>query len=140
MARLDYRWFDYRLLAAVVAPLLVWPWIPRWQDIQFTDGQVGLLAFFILVPIVEEVIFRGFIQGWLLQRTWFKQITVGLSRANWMTSLIFASVHAWQHPLWLIPGYFLVSLVLGYFRERYRGILVPILLHGYYNAGLFYFS
>jgi len=42
----------------------------------------------------------------------------------------------WQHALILVPGYFFVSVVLGHFRERYRGIAVPVLLHGYYNLGL----
>ncbi|MBI5890665.1 MAG: CPBP family intramembrane metalloprotease [Nitrosomonadales bacterium] len=48
----------------------------------------------------------------------------------------FALAHLWQHPALLFPGYFAVSLVLGYFRERYGGVLVPILLHSYYNLGL----
>lgn len=135
MARLDYK-----LVAAVIAPLLVWPWVPPWEDSYFKGSEVGALVFFTLIPVAEEVLFRGFIQGGLLDRVWFQQITAGLSRANWLTSLVFACAHLWQHPLLLIPGYFAVSLVLGYFRERYRGILVPVLLHSYYNAGLLFFG
>jgi hypothetical protein len=92
------------------------------------------------VPIIEEVLFRGFLQGWLLQKKMFRQRLAGISRANGLTSIGFAVAHLWQHALGLIPGYFVVSLLLGHFRERYRGILVPVLLHGYYNLGVIYFA
>jgi membrane protease YdiL (CAAX protease family) len=94
----------------------------------------------VLAPVTEEVLFRGFLQGGLLGRNWFKQMTAGVSRANLFTSCAFAGVHLWQHPLLLIPGYFVVSIVLGFFRERYGGLLVPILLHSYYNFGLLFFT
>ena len=129
---------DTKLIAAIVAPLLVWPWINL--GINDKGGQVGLLVFFTLTPIVEEVLFRGLIQGWLLKRDRYQSLMAGFSRANWLTSLAFTGAHLWQHPLWLIPGYFAVSLLLGYFRERYHGILVPILLHAYYNMGLWFFG
>lgn len=85
---------------------------------------------------MEEAIFRGGIQTWLLRKRLFKIDTLGLSRANWLTSSLFAAAHIWQHPLALVPGYFAVSLVLGYFRERYNGIRVPVALHAYYNLML----
>jgi membrane protease YdiL (CAAX protease family) len=55
-----------------------------------------------------------------------------------LTSSLFALAHVWQHPAVLVPGYFVVSLVLGYFRERYKGILVPIALHAWYNLALLF--
>jgi membrane protease YdiL (CAAX protease family) len=36
------------------------------------------------------------------------------------------------------PGYLAVSLVLGYFRERYHGIPVPVVLHAWYNLALLF--
>ena len=126
------------LIAAVIAPLLVWPWINL--EVSDTGGQLGLLVFFLIIPIAEELFFRGLIQGWLLQRVQYQPIMAGFSRANWLTSLAFAGAHLWQHPWWLFPGYFAVSLVLGYFRERYRGIFVPTILHAYYNMGLWSFG
>ena len=126
------------LIAAVIAPLLVWPWINL--EVSDTGGQLGLLVFFLIIPIAEELLFRGLIQGWLLQRVKYQLIMAGFSRANWLTSLTFASAHLWQHPWWLFPGYFAVSLMLGYFRERYRGIFVPTIIHAYYNMGLWFFG
>lgn len=131
---------DCRLITAVVAPLLIWPWLPAWDSAYLEGGAVSVIALFALIPIAEEVLFRGFLQGGLLARNRFKLITAGFSRANWLTSAAFACAHAWQHPLSLVPGYFAVSLVLGYFRERYGGILVPVLLHSYYNIGLLLFA
>lgn len=129
---------DLRLLAAAVAPLLVWPWIPVWDESVFSAGWAGAVVFCVSVAVLEEVIFRGGIQGWLLQRASFKRSTAGLSRANWATSSLFALAHVWLHPVWLAPGYFAVSLVLGHFRERYHGILVPVALHAWYNLVLLF--
>lgn len=131
---------DYRLIIAVVAPLLIWPWLSPWDSVYIEGGAVSVIVLIVLVPVAEEVLFRGFLQSGLLARDRFKPITAGFSRANWITSVAFACAHIWQHPLILVPGYFAVSLVLGYFRERYGGILVPVLLHSYYNIGLLLFA
>ncbi len=131
---------DYRLIIAVVAPLLIWSWVPAWDGGSQRDGFSAALVLIVLAPIAEEIVFRGFMQGGLLNITRFRQGVLGASIANWTTSIVFAAAHGWQHPLMLLPGYLVVSLVLGYFRERYNGIRVPILLHGYYNLGLWYFA
>lgn len=129
---------DYKLIAAVIAPLLVWPFIPLWDSAYLKGWKISVM--FALIPIVEEMLFRGFLQGGLLSFDRFKPIAAGCSRANWLTSFAFAAAHLWQHPTFLFPGYFAVSLVLGFFRERYRGILVPVLLHSYYNLGLLLYA
>jgi membrane protease YdiL (CAAX protease family) len=179
---------DLKLIAAIIAPLLVWPFVPAWDVGYLKDGDVRVLALFLLLPVAEEVVFRGFLQGWLLRlgalkrdgtsspkplptypthpspplsgrergRSWLGSppdkgelegvgangfsARLGISGANLATSVAFALAHLWQHPALLFPGYFAVSLVLGYFRERYGGILVPVLLHSYYNLGLLAFG
>ena len=129
---------DFRLIAAVIAPLLLGFWLPPWGDTIFVWGLSGAIIFGASIAVVEEVIFRGGIQTWLLRKNVFKIGLLGLSRANWLTSSLFAVGHIWQHPLVLVPGYFAVSLVLGYFRERYNGIRVPVALHAYYNLVLLF--
>jgi membrane protease YdiL (CAAX protease family) len=125
---------DYRLVAAAIAPLLLGPWVPRWDDSVIARGLTGAIVSVVSIAVMEEVIFRGGIQSWLLRKRVFKiDTTLGLSRANWLTSSLFAAAHIWQHPLALVPGYLAVSLVLGYFRERYNGIRVPVALHAYFN-------
>ncbi len=127
---------DYRLLFAGIAPLLLWPWIPPWSDAILAHGLLSAIIFCVSVAVLEEVLFRGFLQGWLLRKIFFKCASLGLSRANWLTSFVFAAAHVWQHPLMLVPEYLAISLVLGYFRERYNGILVPVALHVWYNLAL----
>lgn len=126
------------MLVAVIAPLVLGQWLPLWDSSVLKEGFHGAIVFCFSVAVVEEVIFRGGIQGWLLRKNIFKTGLLGLSRANWLTSLIFAAAHVWQHPFELVPGYLAVSLVLGYFRERYNGILVPVALHAYYNLALLF--
>lgn len=127
---------DFRLPAAAIAPLLVVWWVPPWADAVLGEGLVAAALFVSSVAILEEVIFRGTIQSWLLARSRFQIKLSGLSRANWLTSALFVAAHLWQHPALLAPGYLVVSLLLGYFRERYRGITVPLILHIHYNLTL----
>ncbi len=129
---------DYRLLAAAIAPLLLGPWLPPWDSSILKEGLPGAVVFCISIAVVEEVIFRGGIQTWLLGKDVFRLKLLGFSRANWLTSSLFSAAHVWQHPLALIPGYLAVSLALGYFRERYNGILVPMALHAWYNLALLF--
>jgi membrane protease YdiL (CAAX protease family) len=129
---------DYRLIAAAIAPLLLGSWLPPWDDSILSRGLSAAIVFCVSVAVLEEVIFRGAIQGGLLRKEIFRLKLLDLSRANWLTSSLFAVAHVWQHAAVLVPGYFVVSLVLGYFRERYKGILVPIALHAWYNLALLF--
>lgn len=115
-------------LALVQPPPLQWHW-PLQAPGYFL--QVALL-----MPVLEEWVFRGGVQEWLRQR--WSQHWQGLSLANGVTSLIFAALHLWQHPPLWAAGVFLPSLVFGFFYERHRGLLSPILLHAGYNAGYFW--
>ena len=110
-----------------------------WNEAVFKYGSAGAIVLVISIAVLEEILFRGFLQGWLLGRAQFRQRSFCFSRAIWLSSLAFAIAHIWTHSLILVPGYFAVGIVLGYFRERYKGILIPVLLHAYYNLGLLYF-
>ena len=81
----------------------------------------------LVYPVVEEIVFRGALQGWLL-----KKINRGLgpvSAANGVTSIVFTLLHGlrWQSGFSLLVIF--PSLVFGYFRERSNGLIAPILLH-----------
>lgn len=131
---------DYRLVIALVAPLLIWPWVPASNVAVQRDGVSDTIVLIALTALAEEIVFRGFVQGGLLRMARFRPHILQISIANWTTSIAFAVAHAWLHSLILLPGYLLVSLVLGYFRERCNGIRVPVLLHAYYNLGLWLFA
>lgn len=130
---------DWLLLGALAAPALVWPWVPAWDDGVLQGGLLEAGVLVASIAVIEEVIFRGFLQGVLLKHPRFAVSHSGISRANGVTSLLFALGHSVFHPWWLLPGYGVVGLLFGYFRERYHGILLPVLLHAYYNLGLLLF-
>lgn len=89
----------------------------------------------LLMPVLEEVVFRGGLQSALYERQPFKRQLVGLSLANVLTSVVFASLHLLsQPPLWAALV-FLPSLVFGWARDRYLSVWPCIVLHAIYNAG-----
>ena len=124
----------------IFALLLVAP-LPFWVLIGATQGVTGitdlslLMSLVVLYPIVEEIVFRGFIQPFLAKR--LSQRWSVFSLANVLTSLLFVAVHLINHPpLWAL-AVFGPSLVFGYSQERYNHLVAPIILHCSYNAGYF---
>lgn len=107
----------------------------------FTSGASGVVTAMLVInmvllyPLLEELAFRGFLQGLLLEREIFRKRKFGLTAANLLTSTIFASAHLInQPPLWA-ASVFLPSLVFGYFRDRHQTVITPFILHAWYNAG-----
>ncbi|MDN5942645.1 MAG: JDVT-CTERM system glutamic-type intramembrane protease [Nitrospira sp.] len=88
-------------------------------------------------PIVEELLFRGCLQGWLLAHEWGRRSFVGISIANLLTSVVFAGAHIATHPLpWALSTLF-PSLLFGVLRDRSGSVFPPLALHIIYNAGYF---
>ena len=80
---------------------------------------IELAATGILIPIVEELLFRGLVQN--------RMKRYGSSvMAIFMSSLFFASFHGN-----MLQGIysFILGLLLAYFYERYHSLLAPILIH-----------
>jgi uncharacterized protein len=115
--------------------------VPIWVFIYYQTGRVAplnswsLLQVIVLYPVIEEIIFRGFLQPWIAQR--YDQTLCKLTVANLITSGIFTLVHLFEHSaLWALAT-FIPSLIFGYSRERYKRLLAPIILHSAYNGGYF---
>ena len=135
-------WQDPLFLAAVLAglatwlvlyfiqqPVVQWNW-PLTRPWQF-------LLPVLLYPVVEEIVFRGLIQE--LVRDHISRRSLGpVTIANLLTSLLFTGLHFIYHaPLWAALVFF-PSLVFGFFKDRTGGLLAPIFLHVFYNAGYFW--
>jgi hypothetical protein len=117
---------DGRFLFALVLGMAVWgvAWFvaPRFfTRLPYRDFM--LMASLILwQPVLEELLFRGVIQGQVARQIWGNTRYFGLSSANLLTSVLFALMHLVYHaPLWAI-AVFAPSLVFGYFRDRYQSI------------------
>ena len=99
-----------------------------------------LFLLVLFYPIVEELIFRGMIQEYLVLKTNNKLLASSLSLANVLTSTLFVAIHFIYHtPLWAFMV-FIPSLIFGYFKEQYQSIYPSIFLHIFYNiCSLFLF-
>lgn len=92
---------------------------------------VSVLAIIILVPVIEELLFRGFLQSWLITR-FPPLVSIVIS------SLIFTGVHFSPSQgianVELMTGLFLLALFLGYLYQRQGSLWAPIGLHCTFNA------
>ena len=127
------RLFWWALLFGGIATI-VWGVITNGPDgisvkLEFPWRQ--LLWAVVVLPIVEELAFRGLIQEFLAARTPRK---IGpVSVANIVTSLLFSAAH-YHFGLLGAAARFFPSLVFGYFRDRHNALLSPVILHIAYNA------
>lgn len=92
------------------------------------------LSLFVIAP-AEEFLFRGVVQG-RLREAFSARVAIPIAAA------IFALVHyvsltgAAGDRLVAVAVLFLPSLVFGVTYERTKNLVVPILVHGFYNATL----
>lgn len=80
---------------------------------------VGLLALAVLAPIVEELVFRGLVYGWIAGR-WN-------SLAAWLiSSVLFAAAHMEPaHVILVLP----LGLLFGWLRRRTDSLLPSMIAH-----------
>ncbi|ASJ71430.1 JDVT-CTERM system glutamic-type intramembrane protease MrtJ [Granulosicoccus antarcticus] len=137
MTRKHRFWLDrYFWLAAVAAPLC---WLLLTQlDVPLRQTALPLMTLLQIVivsPVLEEIVFRGGLQAWLLTRISMRHTWLQISLANVLASSVFAAMHLLnQPPLWAALV-ILPSLVFGWAWERHQTLLSPIALHILYNAG-----
>lgn len=131
---------DGQFRAAFIAAPVFWAalWLyeaprPEWGWPLIAPDQFLLLV--VAYPVLEELVFRGALQGWLRSRSWamteWRHVTV----ANMITSSVFVLTHLIINPVYLSVAVFIPSLVFGYFRDRYDQLHASIVLHVFYNAG-----
>lgn len=83
-----------------------------------------------LIPIAEEILFRGLLQNWLMR---YVSPFFGVVAA----SLIFSAFHLTKEqgvtnlPIFL--SLFVLSCFLGHFYQKEKTLLAPVLLHGLFN-------
>ncbi len=138
-------------------PLLAWPMdkhlalalalaIPVWLALGLLVGKhmhvpTGWLAWASLVlvqPVLEELVFRGILQGQALRLT----RNAGVARrlgpvtlANALVTIGFVVLHLRAQPLAWALAVAGPSLVLGHLRERFFSVWPAVLVHAVYNAG-----
>jgi len=131
-------WLDSHIHIALALGVLVggllWLWMPAGYARPIWADPWMLLSFVLLQPVLEELLFRGVIQGQVLRTPWGVCRWLGISAANAMTSVLFVMLHFMHHaPLWAL-AVFIPSLVYGHLRERHASLWPALLLHSSYNA------
>jgi uncharacterized protein len=129
--------------ALIVAPLF-WSALLLWKDASPdfawpAQAPGDFLMLTLVFPVLEELAFRGFVQGALHNTNWGRKNQLGLSVANLLTSVAFALAHLARHSLMWSTLAFFPSLIFGFFRDRYDRVTPSIALHVFYNAGYFWF-
>lgn len=94
-----------------------------------------VMAVVVAAPIVEEVVFRGF----LLKG--FSQTFMGVHGAVFLTSALWAVIHMQYEVAYLI-AIFVIGLVFAYARVLTNSLYIPMMMHSLMNLlailGLFY--
>lgn len=92
--------------------------------------SIMVVAIVIVVPIIEELLFRGFLQ------TWLKKV-IGMGLAIIIVSCIFTLFHfstsQGAENYELLPSLFVLSCFLGFVRERKQSLWASIGLHSTFN-------
>ena len=131
-------WRDTELGAAILAAPVFWGILflvsPSTSSFTISFSQIFILAF--CYPVLEEVVFRGFIQE-ILYKRYNKYIFLKISAANFLTSILFSLFHLIHHSTIWSSAVFFPSLYFGYFKEKYASLYPSILLHIFYNLGYF---
>ncbi|WP_105102106.1 CPBP family intramembrane glutamic endopeptidase [Microbulbifer pacificus] len=100
---------------------------------EFLQGIAGsrhlllALVFVLVAPLLEELIFRGY-----LFRAW-RHTRLGFSGTLLLTSALFTAMHLGQYHWIHLSFVFVLSLMLGFAREKSGSVLLPILLHALNN-------
>ena len=129
---------DRQLLIFMLLPVpIFWAvWLFGITEPKLTFSSI--LVVLILYPVIEEILFRGVIQVWLLNSINYDYR--GISVANLITSFLFILAHSITgSPLWSAAT-FIPSLIFGYSFERYKSLKAPIFLHCYYNTGYYFMT
>jgi membrane protease YdiL (CAAX protease family) len=122
------------LCAGVAVGLALWIWMPAGYARNIWASPTALLSFLLWQPALEELLFRGALQGRFLHTGWGARRWLGVSVANVLASLLFVLLHLLHHaPLWAM-AVFPPSLIFGKLRERHTSLLPALLMHSIYNA------
>lgn len=130
---------DLQFVAALVIAGPVWGvmWLTVVPTFTLDNRSIALIVFMTVIwyPVLEEILFRGAIQGGLINKAFGQKKLIGLTGANWITSLLFVAAHFWYQPVSWALMIIIPSLIYGFFRDRYSSIYPSIFLHVFYNGG-----
>ena len=134
-------WRDRFWIFCVLAGPVFWLFYALINDpVSYAENDnlfAMLLLVIIVYPVLEEIVFRGWLQTELCRRKFFQFVVFRISNANIFTSILFSLFHLINHgPLWATLVFF-PSILFGHLRDSYGVVTPSILLHMFYNGGFF---
>ena len=140
--RKGVKWGGWTSLALISYFLVINTAVLR-INIDFQIGFNAWLNTIILVGVIEEIVFRGFLLKKLMD-------FLGFWIANTITALLFVSIH---FPIWIYKGLFafpdvlnsiitvfVLGFIFGYIYKKSDSLWSVIIIHSFYNClvSLFY--
>lgn len=120
----------YSLVVWVVAPSVVVHDLEPFVALMHSDGWwIALLAISIGAPLMEELVFRGFLLSALASSR------IGFAAGSVLSSVAWTSLHASYSLLGLLEV-FAVGLFFSWLLWRTGSLRVPIFCHAAYNSGI----
>ncbi len=92
---------------------------------------LAMSSIVILAPLIEETLFRGFLQSWL--RRYLPPLPSIAIASFFFTSFHF-SIDQGVSNLSILTSLFILGCFLGYLYEKRQSIFAPLLLHALFNA------
>lgn len=101
-------------------------------NLAYLQSASGIILAIFVAPLAEELIFRGVLLRFFIER---KRQLLGVV----FVSILFAILHSLREPTlgWLLyrfSGFFLISAVFCWSYIKQKNLWSPIILHGGYNA------
>lgn len=130
---------DWHFWLALVAGIVTVSVLRERLPVLPADVAFGwlLVSLVLWQPLVEELLFRGILQGQLVNTRWGARSYQGISVANIASSVAFAAIHMVNNPALLSLSVLVPSLLYGYFRDRFTSCIPAIVLHCAYNGMVF---
>ncbi|HMN93917.1 MAG TPA: JDVT-CTERM system glutamic-type intramembrane protease [Hydrogenophaga sp.] len=131
---------DTHLLLALLLALPVWAGLGLWAGdaMRVPAGPWAWASLLLVQPVIEELVFRGILQGQALAllSSQGRPRRIGpLTWANVLVTLAFVLLHLRAQPLAWALAVAVPSLVLGHLRERFASAWPAMAVHAVYNAG-----
>ncbi len=132
----DPAWWTV-ITIGLAASLALWTILGIDPAASVPHGAGAWIGVIGLQPLVEELLFRGVVQGALLRTIAGARRCARLSVANCATSIAFGALHFVHHPpLWALATV-APSLALGWLRDRHGSTWSAALTHAIFNAEFF---
>lgn len=131
---------DTHAMLALLIAVPVWLALGVWagEHMRYPDGMRAWASLLLVQPVLEELVFRGILQGQalrLLCSNGEPRRLGPVTLANVLVTAGFVVLHLCAQPLAWALAVIAPSLVVGHLRERLGSVWPAMLVHAIYNAG-----